>query len=257
MEYNHIIVETRENVGLITLNRPKALNALNKETQGEIIAAAQAFDADEAIGAIVITGSEKAFAAGADIKEMSSKSSVEMYKADWFANWDQFVAVRTPVIAAVNGYALGGGCELAMMCDFIIAGEKAKFGQPEVNLGITPGMGGSQRLTRAVGKAKAMEMCLTGRMMDAEEAERSGLVAQIVAPEELLNEALETAKLIAAKSQVTTSMIKEQVNVVYETSLSQGLLFERRTFHSLFASQDQKEGMAAFSEKREPNFKNS
>lgn len=257
MEYNNIIVETRENVGLITLNRPKALNALNKEAQEEIIAAAQAFDADEAIGAIVLTGSEKAFAAGADIKEMSSKSSVEMYKADWFANWDQFVAVRTPVIAAVNGYALGGGCELAMMCDFIIAGEKAKFGQPEVNLGITPGMGGSQRLTRAVGKAKAMEMCLTGRMMDAEEAERSGLVAQIVAPEELLNKALETANLIGSKSQVTTSMIKEQVNVVYETSLSQGLLFERRTFHSLFASQDQKEGMAAFSEKREPNFKNS
>ena len=257
MEYNNIIVETRENVGLITLNRPKALNALNKEAQEEIIAAAQAFDADEAIGAIVLTGSEKAFAAGADIKEMSSKSSVEMYKADWFANWDQFVAVRTPVIAAVNGYALGGGCELAMMCDFIIAGEKAKFGQPEVNLGITPGMGGSQRLTRAVGKAKAMEMCLTGRMMDAEEAERSGLVAQIVAPEELLNKARETANLIASKSQVTTSMIKEQVNVVYETSLSQGLLFERRTFHSLFASQDQKEGMAAFSEKREPNFKNS
>lgn len=257
MEYNNIIVETRENVGLITLNRPKALNALNKEAQEEIIAAAQAFDADEAIGAIVLTGSEKAFAAGADIKEMSSKSSVEMYKADWFANWDQFVAVRTPVVAAVNGYALGGGCELAMMCDFIIAGEKAKFGQPEVNLGITPGMGGSQRLTRAVGKAKAMEMCLTGRMMDAEEAERSGLVAQIVAPEELLNKALETANLIASKSQVTTSMIKEQVNVVYETSLSQGLLFERRTFHSLFASQDQKEGMAAFSEKREPNFKNS
>ena len=257
MEYNNIIVETRENVGLITLNRPKALNALNKGAQEEIIAAAQAFDADEAIGAIVLTGSEKAFAAGADIKEMSSKSSVEMYKADWFANWDQFVAVRIPVIAAVNGYALGGGCELAMMCDFIIAGEKAKFGQPEVNLGITPGMGGSQRLTRAVGKAKAMEMCLTGRMMDAEEAERSGLVAQIVAPEELLNKALETANLIASKSQVTTSMIKEQVNVVYETSLSQGLLFERRTFHSLFASQDQKEGMAAFSEKREPNFKNS
>ena len=257
MEYNNIIVETRENVGLITLNRPKALNALNKEAQEEIIAAAQAFDADEAIGAIVLTGSEKAFAAGADIKEMSSKSSVEIYKADWFANWDQFVAVRTPVIAAVNGYALGGGCELAMMCDFIIAGEKAKFGQPEVNLGITPGMGGSQRLTRAVGKAKAMEMCLTGRMMDAEEAERSGLVAQIVAPEELLNKALETANLIASKSQVTTSMIKEQVNVVYETSLSQGLLFERRTFHSLFASQDQKEGMAAFSEKREPNFKHS
>ena len=257
MEYNNIIVENRDGVGLITLNRPKVLNALNKETQDEIIAAAQAFDADEAIGAIVVTGSEKAFAAGADIKEMSSKNGVDMFKTDWFASWDQFTAVRTPVIAAVNGYALGGGCELAMMCDFIIAGEKAKFGQPEVNLGVTPGMGGSQRLTRAVGKAKAMEMCLTGRMMDAAEAERSGLVAQIVSTDELLNKALETASLIASKSQLTTSMIKEQINVVYETSLSQGLLFERRTFHALFSSQDQKEGMAAFAEKRDANFKNS
>ena len=235
MEYNNIIVEAKDKVGLITLNRPKALNALNKDTQTEIIAAASDFDADPNIGAIVLTGSEKAFAAGADIKEMASQSAIDMYKADWFANWDQFTALRTPIIAAVNGYALGGGCELAMMCDFIIAGEKAKFGQPEVNLGITPGMGGSQRLTRAVGKAKAMEMCLTGRMMDANEAERSGLVAQIVSPEELVDKALETAALIASKSQIATSMIKEQVNTVYESSLSQGLLFERRTFHALFS----------------------
>lgn len=257
MEYNNIIVEAKDKVGLITLNRPKALNALNKDTQTEIIAAASDFDADPNIGAIVLTGSEKAFAAGADIKEMASQSAIDMYKADWFANWDQFTALRTPIIAAVNGYALGGGCELAMMCDFIIAGEKAKFGQPEVNLGITPGMGGSQRLTRAVGKAKAMEMCLTGRMMDANEAERSGLVAQIVSPEELVDKALETAALIASKSQIATSMIKEQVNTVYESSLSQGLLFERRTFHALFSSADQKEGMAAFSEKRDANFKNA
>ncbi|MFH0411309.1 enoyl-CoA hydratase [Corynebacterium sp. L4756] len=257
MEYNNIIVEAKDKVGLITLNRPKALNALNKDTQTEIIAAASDFDADPNIGAIVLTGSEKAFAAGADIKEMASQSAIDMYKADWFANWDQFTALRTPIIAAVNGYALGGGCELAMMCDFIIAGEKAKFGQPEVNLGITPGMGGSQRLTRAVGKAKAMEMCLTGRMMDANEAERSGLVAQIVSPEELVDKALETAALIASKSQIATSMIKEQVNTVYESSLSQGLLFERRTFHALFSSADQKEGMAAFSEKRDTNFKNA
>ena len=193
VEYNSITVETRDKVGLITLNRPKALNALNKEMQSEVIQAARAFDEDENIGAIVLTGSEKAFAAGADIKEMAPLSGVDMYKANWFADWEQFMAVRTPIIAAVNGYALGGGCEVAMMCDFIIAGSKAKFGQPEVNLGISPGIGGSQRLTRAVGKAKAMEMCLTGRMMDAEEAERSGLVSQIVEPEELLDKALETA----------------------------------------------------------------
>ena len=257
MDYNSIIVETRDNVGLITFNRPKALNSLNKEMQSEVIHAAQAFDADENIGAIVLTGSEKAFAAGADIKEMAPLSGVEMYKANWFSDWEQFTAVRTPIIAAVNGYALGGGCEIAMMCDFIIAGAKAKFGQPEVNLGISPGIGGSQRLTRAVGKAKAMEMCLTGRMMDAEEAERSGLVAQIVAPEELLDKAIEVAGTIASKSQISTSMIKEQINAVYETTLSQGLLFERRGFHSLFSSQDQKEGMAAFSEKRDANFTNS
>lgn len=257
MDYNSITVETRGNVGLITFNRPKALNALNKEMQAEVIQAAQAFDSDENIGAIVLTGSEKAFAAGADIKEMAPLSGVDMYKANWFSDWEQFTAVRTPIIAAVNGYALGGGCEVAMMCDFIIAGTKAKFGQPEVNLGISPGIGGSQRLTRAVGKAKAMEMCLTGRMMDAEEAERSGLIAQIVEPEELLEKALATAETIASKSQIATSMIKEQVNAVYETTLSQGLLFERRGFHALFSSQDQKEGMAAFSEKRDANFTNS
>ena len=257
MEYNSITVETRDKVGLITLNRQKALNALNKEMQAEVIQAARAFDEDENIGAIVLTGSEKAFAAGADIKEMAPLSGVDMYKANWFADWEQFMAVRTPIIAAVNGYALGGGCEVAMMCDFIIAGSKAKFGQPEVNLGISPGIGGSQRLTRAVGKAKAMEMCLTGRMMDAEEAERSGLVAHIVEPEELLDKALETAQTIASKSQVATSMIKEQINTAFETTLSQGLLFERRGFHALFSSQDQKEGMAAFFEKRDADFTNS
>lgn len=257
MEYSSITVETRDNVGLITLNRPKALNSLNKDMQLEVIHAAQTFDADENIGAIVLTGSDKAFAAGADIKEMAPKSGIEMYQANWFADWEKFTTVRTPIIAAVNGYALGGGCELAMMCDFIIAGEKAKFGQPEVNLGISPGIGGSQRLTRAVGKAKAMEMCLTGRMMDAEEAERSGLVAQIVAPDELLDKALETAGTIASKSSIATSMIKEQVNIAFETTLSQGLLFERRGFHALFSSNDQKEGMAAFSEKRDPDFTNS
>ena len=188
---------------------------------------------------------------------MSSKSATEMYTADWFAGWDVLTRARTPIIAAVNGYALGGGCELAMMCDFIIAGDKAKFGQPEVNLGVTPGMGGSQRLTRAIGKAKAMEMCLTGRMMAAEEAERSGLVARVVPAGELLDSALETAKLIASKSFVATSQIKEQVNAVDELSLSQGIQFERRTFHALFSSHDQKEGMAAFVEKRDPEFKHS
>lgn len=256
-DYNNILVETRGRVGIITLNRPKALNALNDETMRETVDAVGRLDRDGDIGAIVITGSEKAFAAGADIKEMAPKSATEMYLADWFAGWDGLTRARTPIIAAVNGYALGGGCELAMMCDFIIAGNKAKFGQPEVNLGITPGMGGSQRLVRAVGKAKAMEMCLTGRMMDAEEAERSGLVATVVAPEQLLDKAIETAETIAGKSFVATSLIKEQVNAAFETSLAQGLQFERRTFHSLFSSNDQAEGMAAFSEKREANFTNS
>lgn len=252
-----ILSEKRDRVALITLNRPEALNALNNDTMLEVTQAVQEFDADAEVGAIVITGSEKAFAAGADIKEMSSKSATEMYTADWFAGWDALTRARTPIIAAVNGYALGGGCELAMMCDFIIAGDKAKFGQPEVNLGVTPGMGGSQRLTRAIGKAKAMEMCLTGRMMAAEEAERSGLVARVVPAGELLDSALETAKLIASKSFVATSQIKEQVNAVDELSLSQGIQFERRTFHALFSSHDQKEGMAAFVEKRDPEFKHS
>ena len=252
-----ILREKRDRVALITLNRPEALNALNNDTMLEVTQAVQEFDADAEVGAIVITGSEKAFAAGADIKEMSSKSATEMYTADWFAGWDVLTRARTPIIAAVNGYALGGGCELAMMCDFIIAGDKAKFGQPEVNLGVTPGMGGSQRLTRAIGKAKAMEMCLTGRMMAAEEAERSGLVARVVPAGELLDSALETAKLIASKSFVATSQIKEQVNAVDELSLSQGIQFERRTFHALFSSHDQKEGMAAFVEKRDQEFKHS
>lgn len=252
-----ILSEKRGRVALITLNRPEALNALNNDTMLEVTQAVQEFDADAEVGAIVITGSEKAFAAGADIKEMSSKSATEMYTADWFAGWDVLTRARTPIIAAVNGYALGGGCELAMMCDFIIAGDKAKFGQPEVNLGVTPGMGGSQRLTRAIGKVKAMEMCLTGRMMAAEEAERSGLVARVVPAGELLDSALETAKLIASKSFVATSQIKEQVNAVDELSLSQGIQFERRTFHALFSSHDQKEGMAAFVEKRDPEFKHS
>lgn len=252
-----ILSEKRDRVALITLNRPEALNALNNDTMLEVTQAIQEFDADAEVGAIVITGSEKAFAAGADIKEMSSKSATEMYTSDWFAGWDVLTRARTPIIAAVNGYALGGGCELAMMCDFIIAGDKAKFGQPEVNLGVTPGMGGSQRLTRAIGKAKAMEMCLTGRMMAAEEAERSGLVARVVPAGELLDSALETAKLIASKSFVATSQIKEQVNAVDELSLSQGIQFERRTFHALFSSHDQKEGMAAFVEKRDPEFKHS
>lgn len=252
-----ILSEKRGRVALITLNRPEALNALNNDTMLEVTQTVQEFDADAEVGAIVITGSEKAFAAGADIKEMSSKSATEMYTADWFAGWDVLTRARTPIIAAVNGYALGGGCELAMMCDFIIAGDKAKFGQPEVNLGVTPGMGGSQRLTRAIGKAKAMEMCLTGRMMAAEEAERSGLVARVVPAGELLDSALETAKLIASKSFVATSQIKEQVNAVDELSLSQGIQFERRTFHALFSSHDQKEGMAAFVEKRDPEFKHA
>ena len=252
-----ILTETRDRVALITLNRPEALNALNKATMEEVTSAVAEFDADENIGAIVITGSEKAFAAGADIKEMARRGATEMYSTNWFADWDILTRARTPIIAAVNGYALGGGCELAMMCDFIIAGDRAKFGQPEVNLGVTPGMGGSQRLTRAVGKAKSMDMCLTGRMMDAEEAERSGLVSRVVPAEELLDEALKAAATIASKSLIATTMIKEQVNAAYETTLAQGLLFERRTFHSIFSSNDQKEGMAAFAEKRDANFTHS
>ena len=254
MAYENILVETTGRVGVITLNRPKALNALNSATMTEVTAAVGELDSDNAIGCIVITGSEKAFAAGADIKEMSTKTATEMYTLDFFAGWDALTRARTPIIAAVNGYALGGGCELAMMCDIIIAGDTAKFGQPEVNLGVTPGMGGSQRLTRAIGKSKAMEMCLTGRQMGAEEAERSGLVARVVPAEELVDAAKDLAEEIAQKSLVATTMIKEQINAVDELSLSRGLMYERRTFHSIFASEDQKEGMQAFTEKRKANF---
>ncbi|MCO5155765.1 MAG: enoyl-CoA hydratase [Aquamicrobium sp.] len=256
MAYETILVETRGKVGLITLNRPQALNALNSAIERDVVAALQAFEADEGVGAIVITGSEKAFAAGADIKEMSEKSYIDMYAADFFAGWDALLRIRKPIVAAVSGYALGGGCELAMMCDFIIAGDNAKFGQPEITLGVMPGMGGSQRLTRFVGKAKAMDMCLTGRMMDAAEAERSGLVSRVVPAAELIDEALKAAEKIAGFSLPAVMMIKEAVNRSYETTLTEGLRFERRVFHSMFALDDQKEGMAAFSEKRKPNFRN-
>ncbi|HVW55291.1 MAG TPA: enoyl-CoA hydratase [Rhizobiaceae bacterium] len=256
MSHETILVETRGKVGLITLNRPKALNALNSQVLADVVNAAQAFDADPAIGAVVITGSEKAFAAGADIKEMQPKSYIDAYMEDFFAGWEALTRVRKPIIAAVAGYALGGGCELAMMCDFIIAAENAKFGQPEITLGVMPGMGGSQRLTRFVGKSKAMDMCLTGRMMDAAEAERSGLVSRVVPVEKLLEEALKAAERIAGFSLPAVMMAKEAVNRSYETTLSEGLRFERRVFHSMFALEDQKEGMAAFSEKRQPAFRN-
>ncbi|CAN0654404.1 enoyl-CoA hydratase [Nitratireductor aquimarinus] len=256
MAYETILVETRERVGLITLNRPKALNALNSKVLEEVVAAAKAFDENPRVGAIVLTGSEKAFAAGADIKEMASKNYVDAYLEDLFAGWEGLTRVRKPVIAAVSGYALGGGCELAMMCDFIIAADNAKFGQPEITLGVMPGMGGSQRLTRFVGKSKAMDMCLTGRMMDAAEAERSGLVSRVVPPGELIEEALKAADKIADFSLPAVMMTKEAVNRAYETTLAEGLRFERRVFHAMFALDDQKEGMSAFTEKRSANFKN-
>lgn len=256
MDYETIIAETRGKVGLITLNRPKALNALNSQIQAEIVKAVQSFEADAAIGAMVITGSEKAFAAGADIKEMQAKGYVDVYLEDFFVGWEELTRARKPIIAAVTGYALGGGCELAMMCDFIIAADNAKFGQPEITLGVMPGMGGSQRLTRFVGKSKAMDMCLTGRMMDAAEAERSGLVSRIVPAAELLDEALKAAAKIAAFSLPSVIMNKEAVNRAYETTLAEGLRFEKRLFHSMFALEDQKEGMTAFVEKRPPNFRN-
>ena len=256
MDYQNIIVETHGRVGLIRLNRPKQLNALNDALVDELGHALDVFEADEGIGAIVITGSEKAFAAGADIAAMANFSYMDAYKGNYITrNWERVKTCRKPVIAAVAGFALGGGCELAMMCDLIIAADNAKFGQPEVKLGILPGAGGTQRLPRAVGKAKAMELCLTGRFMDAEEAERSGLVARVVPAERLLEEALETAKTIASYSLPVVMMIKECVNRAYESPLNEGLLFERRTFHSSFALEDQKEGMAAFLEKRAPQFK--
>ncbi|MET3923305.1 enoyl-CoA hydratase [Arthrobacter sp. UYEF20] len=253
-QYANILVERRGRVGLVTLNRPEALNALNKATMDELVAAVTALDTDPGVGAVVVTGSAKAFAAGADIKEMQSKGYMDMYAADWFRGWEDFTRLRIPVVAAVSGFALGGGCELAMMCDFIIAGDNAKFGQPEINLGVLPGMGGSQRLTRAVGKAKAMDMILTGRFMDAEEAERSGLVSRVVAAADVVEEALKAAEVIASKSKPVAMVAKEAVNAAFETGLAQGVLFERRVFHSLFATEDQKEGMAAFSEKRQPAF---
>jgi len=255
MAYETIIVETRGRVGLITLNRPQALNALNTTVLAETVAAAEAFDADPAIGAIVLTGSEKAFAAGADIKQMQSMNYMDAYMADFFAGWEALTRVRKPIIAAVAGYALGGGCELAMMADFIIAADNAKFGQPEITLGVMPGMGGSQRLTRFVGKSKAMDMCLTGRMMDAAEAERSGLVSRVVPLGDLMEETLKAATKIAGFSLPAVMMTKEAVNRSYETTLSEGLRYERRVFHSMFALEDQKEGMSAFAEKRAANFR--
>jgi enoyl-CoA hydratase len=254
-EYGNILVERRGRVGLVTLNRPEALNALDRTTLEEVVSAVSAMDTDPGVGAVVITGSGKAFAAGADIKEMADKGFLEMYDADWFRGWEDLTRLRIPLIAAVSGFALGGGCELAMMCDFIIAGDNAKFGQPEINLGVVPGMGGSQRLTRAVGKAKAMDMILTGRFIGADEAERSGLVARVVPAAETVEEALKAAEVIASKSKPAAMLAKEAVNAAFETGLAQGVLFERRLFHSLFASEDQKEGMAAFAEKRQPEFR--
>ena len=256
MDYETLIVEKRDNVGVITLNRPQALNALNAALLKELRHILASFATDDSIGAIVITGSQKAFAAGADIKEMQSLDFVDAYLGDFLGGWDDVAASRKPVIAAVSGFALGGGCELAMMCDFIIASDSAKFGQPEITLGIIPGMGGSQRLTRAVGKAKAMDMVLTGRKMDAQEAERAGLVSRIVPQERLMDEAVEAAGVIASLSRASVLMAKESVNRSFEGTLSEGLRFERRLFQSLFATQDQKEGMAAFAEKRKPVFRN-
>ncbi len=256
MAYETILVETRGKVGLVILNRPKALNALNAQVLDELLLALKAFETDPGVGAIVLTGSEKAFAAGADIKEMQTVDYVEAYLGDLFAGWEEFARARKPIVAAVAGYALGGGCELAMMCDFIIAADNAKFGQPEITLGVMPGMGGSQRLARFVGKSKAMDMILTGRMMDAAEAERSGLVSRVVPAADLVEEALKAAAKIAGFSLPSVMMAKEAVNRSYETTLAEGLRFERRLFHSLFSLDDQKEGMAAFTEKRPARFRN-
>ncbi len=251
-----VLSEKTGSVGLITINRPDALNAVNEAVMNGIISSTKTFDEDPDIGCIVITGAGKAFIAGADIKEMHHKSYMDMFLTDKQSQWEGFANTRTPIIAAVNGFALGGGCELSMMCDIVFASEKAKFGQPEIKLGVTPGWGGSQRLTKAVGKAKAMDLILTGRMMDAEEAERSGLVARIFPAEDLLAETMKVAAEIAEYSTPSVMIAKEQVNRAFETTLAEGLRFERRTFYSLFATEDQTEGMAAFSEKRKPEFKN-
>jgi len=256
MEYANIIANVEGKVGVITLSRPKALNALNSDLLRELCEALEAWDADDAVHCIVVTGSERAFAAGADIKEMQPRSYMEMFRTNFFADaTDRIEAIRKPIIAAVAGYALGGGCELAMLCDLIIVADTAKFGQPEINLGVMPGMGGTQRLTRFVGKSKAMEMCLTGRNMDAAEAERSGLVSRVVPAAELLTETMKAAHAIAEKSVPIVMMTKETINRAYETTLAEGVRFERRVFHSMFATEDQKEGMTAFSEKRKPDFR--
>ena len=248
--YETLLVEQRGAVTLITLNRPQALNALNSQVLAELIAVLEGFDADPSQGCAVLTGSEKAFAAGADIKEMQAMGFAEMFGTNHFAGYDRVTATRKPIIAAVAGYALGGGCEVAMMCDFILAADTAKFGQPEIKLAVSPGMGGSQRLAKAVGKAKAMEMCLTGRMMDAAEAERAGLVSRVVPAADLIDEAVKTATVIAGMAPLAVKANKEMVNTAFETGLTQGILFERRLFHGLFGTEDQKEGMAAFVEKR-------
>ena len=255
MSYENILVEKRDAVGLITLNRPQALNALCAALIDELAAALDDLEADEGVGAIVVTGSERAFAAGADIKEMQDKSYMDVYKGDFITKgWERLAKTRKPTIAAVAGYALGGGCEIAMMCDMIIAADSAKFGQPEITIGTIPGSGGTQRLTRFVGKSKAMDLCLTGRMMGAEEAERAGLVARVVPADKLIDEALAVAGKIASLSRPAVMMAKEAVNRAYETTLAEGILFERRLFHSTFATEDQKEGMAAFAEKRAPKW---
>lgn len=256
MNYENIVVEIHGSVGLIRLNRPKALNALNSALIAELNVALDEFEKDPNIGALVLTGSDKAFAAGADIKELHALTYMDAYLSDTIASWERLSYFRKPAIAAVAGFALGGGCELAMMCDFILAAENAKFGQPEIKLGITPGAGGTQRLTRVVGKAKAMEMCLTGRMMDAQEAERAGLISRIVPAENLLEEAMKAAATIASMSLPIAMQVKDCINTSQSTTLEEGVKFERRNFHATFATQDQKEGMAAFVEKRPPRFKN-
>jgi enoyl-CoA hydratase len=254
MTYETLLVETHGRVTLIRLNRPQALNALNSQVMNDLISALGAFDADDSQGCAIITGSEKAFAAGADIKEMAELAFADTFGGNLFAGYDRVIATRKPVIAAVAGFALGGGCELAMMCDFIIAADSAKFGQPEIKLGVTPGMGGSQRMARAIGKAKTMEMCLTGRMMGAAEAEAAGLVARVVPAADLIAEALKSAEAVASMSPLASRAVKEMVNVAFETPLAQGVLFERRLFDGLFGSDDQKEGMAAFVAKRPANW---
>ncbi|MET0246857.1 MAG: enoyl-CoA hydratase [Sphingomonas sp.] len=254
MSYETILVEQRGAVTLVTLNRPQALNALNSQVLSELLDAMRAFDADPSQGCAVLTGSEKAFAAGADIKDLQAQGFADMYGHDFFAGWDVFTRTRKPIIAAVSGFALGGGCEVAMMCDFILAADTAKFGQPEIKLAVTPGMGGSQRLARAVGKAKAMEMCLTGRMMGAEEAERAGLVSRVVPAADLVEDAVKTATTIASMAPLAVKANKEMVNAAFETTLAQGVAFERRLFHAMFGTADQSEGMAAFVEKRPGNW---